>query len=397
VTAAGGPLITAPSIVSVTFPGDPLAAQLTSFGSNVASTTYWDAVRAGYCIGTSCVGDGPAGTAVALTAAPAASYTDSTQGGASTLQTWLAGLITANTLPAPTANTIYALYFPATVSVTLDGAASCTDFFGYHNQMTMGTQTVVYSVINECAPPQGSLPSTLLGETTDTASHEFMESATDGITTGNMGGFYLDTTKASTWAWNDILGGEVADLCVDEFGLGLDIVTENGFTVQRIWSLSQAAAGKNPCVPIPSGEVYFNAFPEQVDVIENVGDSMTITVDALSDAAMGAWTVSAQDWSGGTSPYLSFTIQGGTTNDAGTPSIQVQSGDRIQVTVKLLADPSTAPNQEADGAIVSVNSGQTAAHFWPFFSLTPAEATGAGLSRVPRHHVPIHHPVLHHF
>jgi hypothetical protein len=379
VTSHGGTVLTAPDVVTVTFSADTLAPELASFGSSVASSSYWDTVRAGYCIGAMCIGDGPAGTAVALTTAAAASYTDSSQGAASTLQTELASLITGNQVPAPTANTVYMLYFPATTTITLDGAASCSSFYGYHNQMTLSGQTIVYSVIPECPAPSMSPPITLLQNTTITASHEIVESSSDGVFTANTGGFYLDESTSASWAWGDVQGGfEIADLCVDPFGLAQDETTESGFTVQRIWSIDQAAAGKNPCVPIPAGEVYFSAFPTTEVVQLDVGMSQTIEVDALADGAMAPWTLLPQDWtlSSNNATYLSFSIQGVTTPDGGTPQTQVQSGDQIQLTVTLLADPGSTPNGEADGVLVSANGTQTTAtkvHFWPFVVLTPAE------------------------
>jgi len=55
-----------------------------------------------------------------------------------------------------------------------------------------------------------------------------------------------------------VADGEVADFCVDQFGLTTqhDTATAGTNTVQRIWSVSAATAGTNPCVPIPSGEIY---------------------------------------------------------------------------------------------------------------------------------------------
>jgi hypothetical protein len=380
----GGTLIKAPHIVSVTFPGDSMASELNQFGASITSTCYWDAIRAGYCSGTSastCIGDGPAGTAVALTSPPAASYTDSDQGGPSSLQTFLSGLISAKTLPEPDDNTIYALYFPVSTSISLDGAKSCHVFDGYHNSMTVGSVNVAYAVIPECPAEAGSLPATTLENTTITGSHEFVEAASD-----TNSGFYLNLQDEATWAWNDIQGGEIGDLCVDPFGLGLDEVTEGGFTVQRIWSVDNAAAGRNPCVPIPAGEVYFNTYTANSVLVMDVGASVTINLTAFADGTMPAWTVLPEDWTESQTQYLSFSIAGGTNTDAG-PEIQMSSGDTVQLTVTLLADPSNENDGvvvgEADGVIVSANGNEqtaTAAHWWPFAVVTTAAAADAGVT-----------------
>jgi hypothetical protein len=69
----------------------------------------------------------------------------------------------------------------------------------------------------------------------------------------------------------------------------------------------------------------------------------------------------------------------------------VKSGDRIQVTVTLTADPGSTTNGEADGVIVSANGGPTTAtqaRFWPFVVLTTAEARDAGVTMGRRHGAP---------
>jgi hypothetical protein len=232
---------------------------------------------------------------------------------------------------------------------------------------------------------------TTLQNTTITASHEFIETATDGSLSAFS--YALDLGNPATYGWADVSSIEIGDLCVDPFGLGQDEATENGFTVQRIWSATQASAGKNPCVPVPAGEVYFNAFTTVSVVTVDIGKSIDIEVDALADGPMGSWTVLPQDWTDFTNPnpnpFLSYAIQGGTFTDAG-PVLQVQSGDKLVLTVTLTADPINAPYHEADGVIVSVNSTKTAAHWWPFIVLTPAEAADAGIMMMKRNGI---HPL----
>jgi hypothetical protein len=389
VADSGDPVIAAAKIVSITFSTEANATQIAAFGDGLASSCYWDAIRAGYCNNgstTACIGDGPTGVTIGLSMSPASSYTDPSAGGG-TLQTFLQGLITAGTVPAPDSNTIYQMYFPMSTAIDMDGAQSCQAFDGYHGSMVVGSQTAFYSVIPECTAPQMTPQITTLQNTTITASHEAIETATDGNLAGN-GGYYLDTQNSeATWGWDDIQGGEVADLCVDPFLLGLDEFTENGFIAQRIWSVPNAAAGKNPCVPIPAGEVYFNAYPEKTTLVMNVGDSQTITVHAQADGTMPAWTLLPQDWTDytGQTTYLSFSF-----GDAGVTSAQVSSGDAVPLTITLTADPSSTQSQEADGVLVSANSTDpnsvTAAHFWPFVVITTAQATSWGATEMKRIH-----------
>ncbi len=65
------------------------------------------------------------------------------------------------------------------------------------------------------------------------------------------------------------------------------------------------------------------------------------------------------------------------------PQISVNNGSTVEVTVTLLEDPGSLPTREADGSIVSVSgdlANPTAAHYWPFVVMTPADALDSGVS-----------------
>jgi hypothetical protein len=398
----GGGLLTAPEIVNVTFAGDPLASEIQAFGASVTSSAWWNTVRAGYCEGSGgpCVGDGSS-TTIELTTAAEATYTDSAEGGPSTLQQWLASALSSGQLPAPeagaTSNTVYAIYLPPTTTITLDGLASCTaeGFGGYHNSwMANGFQVVPYVVVAECEPLSPPFPNvaanTLLQDTTFDASHEIVEVSTDPIPPT---GYTLDGTNPDNWGWIDVTGGgEAADMCVDLLGLNQDQTTDGTFTVQRIWSNSRAAASLDPCNPAPAGDVYFNAAPSQAFFVLDVGASATFDVDAFSFAAMNDWTLQALDWSDSTTTsYLTFSIEGGMQTSTG-PSIQVNDGSTVHVTVTLTQEPGGLDTREADGAIVSFSGSPdspTAGHIWPFAVMSTADAMDAGISPGTKvvHHV----------
>ena len=391
VTYNGGSLLTAPSPVTVTFAGDAMASQLETFGQSLTSSAWWDAVRVGICAdpGGPCVGKGAPGVSVEVPSAAPASYTDSTVGGASTLQQWLVAALSSGALPAPAAgaisNTIYVVYLPQTTTVSLDGQRSCANgsFVGYHNWFTSGSQKVPYAVVVECAPtapPFASVPvTTLLQQTTIAASHEIVEATTDPIPDT---GYALDPNNTANWGWLDVTGGgELADMCVDLLGLNQDHASDGAFTVQRIWSNSRAAALQDPCVPLLTGAVYFNAAPRQSFFVLPVGGSATFDVDAFSFEPTSSWTLTPQDWSDSTATYLSFSIEGGIATQAG-PTLQVHDGASVRVTVTLTKDPGSLDVGEADGALVSFSgdpSAPTAAHFWPFAVMSDADATDAGI------------------
>jgi hypothetical protein len=382
-----GGVILAPQLVTVTFPSDPYTSQLVAFGDGVESSSWWTTVIKGYCEGPSgaCIGAGATATSVVYPTAPASSYTDSVEGGPSTLQTWLASALASGDLPPPSAgdisNTLYLLYFPASTTITLDGTGGCENYDGYHAAMVYGGQQVPYAVISECpGAGMGVPPITTLQGTTITAAHEILEAATDpsDLTTG----YYLNLYDPSTYGWNDVEGGEVADVCVDVFGFDQDEWAEGDFTVQRIWSNAQAAAGGDPCAPLTMESVYFNAAPKQSFFVLDVGSSLTFEIDAFSVAPRDDWTLTVQDWSlYPTNPYLSFSIVGGTVDKNLGDIIQVNNGSKVQVKMTLESDPGDNPNGEADGAILSFTGKfqGAPASFWPFAVMSPADAEDAGV------------------
>jgi hypothetical protein len=221
---------------------------------------------------------------------------------------------------------------------------------------------------------------TTLQGTTITASHEIIEASTDpsDISTG----YYLNLDDPNNFGWNDIEGGEVADVCVDVFGFDQDEWPEGDFTVQRIWSNTQAAAGGDPCAPLTTDYVYFNAAPTESFFVMDVGSTLTVDIDAFSVAPRADWTLTVEDWSlYPKNPYLSFSIVGGTVDKNLGDIIQVNNGSKIQVKMTLESDPGDNPNGEADGAILSF-TGQfkgAPAHYWPFAVMSPADAEDAGI------------------
>lgn len=365
----GGGVLTAPEVVTVTFPGDSMAQQLEAFGDGILQTCWWDTVRAGYCEanGMNCVGRGvvPMKPHVELTAAAAASYTDSSQGGASSLQQFIQQQVSNGTFPAPDANTIYTLYFPSGTSISLDGAQSCVNggFGGYHNSTTVtppgGSNTVVsYAVVPRCT--------NTLGEITFAASHELSEASTDPHVGQNQIGYYISQTNLDYLPWALLGGGEIGDLCVDPTGANQDQTTatlgNNTWTVQRIWSNGNAAASLDPCVPMPSSEVYFNLAPEagHGTLQMAVGSTQTFTATAFSTGPMAAWTIEGLDAAQlqGQTPIVQVSLSAGT----------AKNGDSVTVTVKLNSTPPPYPGTNFSAEpyfLVSAVSQQGPIHLWP--------------------------------
>ncbi len=345
----GGRILKSIHIVTVTFGDDALASTLNDFGDKITASTWWDTISAQYCDKSgACVGRGTSGDHRIITAPIASSYKDTSDGTPSTLQTAIAGWVADGSLPPPTPDTLYAFYFPASTNLTLDGDVGCQVWGAYHNSMMLtppagadaGTAgETAYAVMPRC---MGGLK-----ELTVAASHEFTEAATDPIV--GQEAYYMNDPL-----WGALGGGEDGDLCVDSTG-GDDTYLEGAYTVQRIWSIPSAASGHDPCVPIPPGEVYFNAAPikgsEQISLA--VGESATYEVDAFSDAPMADWDIHATDFAklSGNPTNLSFSFDRTT----------VHNGSKPHVTVTLDSKPSGSPY--ALYGIVSKSG--TTTHFWP--------------------------------
>jgi hypothetical protein len=391
----GGGVVATPQIVTVTFAGDPLASDLATFGSSLVSSSWWEALQSDCPAGT-CVGAGQA-TSVAIPTPAAATYTDSAGGNGSTLQQWVSATLTAGGLPAPSggaiSNSVYVLYLPQTTTVSFDGAQSCSSaspngYDGYHNSMSVGQQRVSYAVVVECPPqpPQFSnvAPTTLLESVTLSASHEIAEAVTDPLP---VTGYALDDAHVENLPWIDVTGGgELGDLCVDLLGLNQDRSSQDGLSLQRIWSIPRSAAGLEPCNPVPSGDTSFNVAPRRAFFALDVGTSATFSVDAFSYRPMADWTLAAVDASGSTDTYLTFAIAGGKPTPMG-PAVQIHAGAAVEVTVTLAKDPSSLATRRADGLLVSFSgapSTPSAAHFWPIAVTTSAGDAGGGTGTMRR-------------
>jgi hypothetical protein len=104
-------------------------------------------------------------------------------------------------LPARDLETLYMVYFPVSVTISLDGLTSCQDFGAYHFASVddkLSKKNIFYAVEPDCHYS--------LGSATFVASHEFAEATTDNVPTP---GSFPDFPQA----WNDANGFEIADKC----------------------------------------------------------------------------------------------------------------------------------------------------------------------------------------
>jgi hypothetical protein len=295
VVSNGGPTLATPKLVPVYFANDDTSFtdQLTTFMNKLSTSSFWLPAVSEY-------GVGAISTATPITLAEQAPATIDD----ADIQTWLASKIDDATLPAPDANTIYALYYPDGTTVTLgSNGTSCQDFGAYHDNITYKTGDVAYAVMPRCSDF-----GTVLDSTTAAASHEFIEAATDPYPQTQAAFAQVDDNHA---LWEFVLGGgEVGDMCA-QFQASYVTPADLGFLVQRSWSNAAAKVGHDPCQPADKS-AYFNSMPVLTDKISiggqittkgihiPVGSSGTVEVDLFSDADTGGpWTVSATDTGNG--------------------------------------------------------------------------------------------------
>jgi hypothetical protein len=424
----GGPILTAPQIVTFTFSTTPGATQLQAFGQTITQTDWFAAVTKDYCIpGGACITSGPAGLSVDITTAAAATYIDTMGQGSATggtdleqfMNQEISAAVTAKTIPAPTANSLYAFYFPTTSTIWMgavnQGGQSCRDFGGYHSAMlyTDGKTPIVYAILPDCG--DGTAQDDLPGMTI-AASHEIVEATTDPNSNG-VPAWYLDQPQTADagvttaqfrndpWATSSQFG-EVGDNC-ESIQDSIWPLDDAGTLVQRIWSSSAAALGHNPCVPVPKGEAYYNASTDKALYVANVGDTFTVDVSAFSDLPRASWRLDAVDQTptqmgtpGNPMPYLKLEFVNGATGSDGISSLVcVNNGSTGQIKVTLLADPTQDMSlvqgeewPEADGVVYSADITRAQVNplpdggtyvtfpyqFWAFGVITPATAAMIG-------------------
>jgi MYXO-CTERM domain-containing protein len=163
----------------------------------------------------------------------------------SQIGSYLDGLINAGKIPAPDSDTIYQIYFPSNVSITLQGSKSCQVFCAYHNSYKHNGQLARYSVIPDITTGscgQGCGGSTPINNLTDVSSHELIEAVTDPD--GNSA--WVDTSSQSC--------GEIGDICNGQkcstSGTG-KTACPTSYVVQLEWSnKNNACIAQDPSIMV---------------------------------------------------------------------------------------------------------------------------------------------------
>jgi hypothetical protein len=275
---------------------DSLAEYNTTIAAQVGS-------KAGSAGTGQTIGRGNYAGTYALTTIPSGNVTDAQ------IQTALEGAINAKTLPQPDENTLYAIYFPPGVRITIDGDTSCLGFGAYHDATPLTQHHAAYAVMPDCGDSFSGV--------TSVSSHELVEAITD-----------FDPTPADSpdypQAWNTSDGNEVGDLC--ESSQGTVSTPLGSFTAQGIWDqLTHAckvthAAAADHAVNAATLEVSLAA-----------GASRTITFQTQTVA--------------GTAQRLTLAVKAPPGVTATLASGTATSGDDVTVTLAASADAAVKDGQ----------------------------------------------------
>ena len=116
------------------------------------------------------------------------------------IRNYLAGLFNSGKV-SPSIDTIYGVYFPSGMRVTLSGGASCWTFCGYHGVFTYGGLQIKYAAFPFLDCSACKLSSLSVADMlTIVTSHEVREAVTD-------------PGDNNVYGWYDAAGYEADDKC----------------------------------------------------------------------------------------------------------------------------------------------------------------------------------------
>jgi hypothetical protein len=266
----GGAIVANPRIITVTFKNYPFTPDVVAFAAWLPTTKWFSAWSADYGIKTLTAG----GSFVIPTAPP---VTDLSNFEA---QPYLLSKIADHTLPKPKNGDVLAFYMPGQTGCNLNGG---------HQQLGYPGVQAEFLLMYDCSQSTSVDPDQL-ATLESTMSHELAEAVTD-----DYGAWNEDDPLVNT-----VAGGEIADMCA--FFNTTKQVSGRAFTWQRIFSNKAAAAGKNPCVPVPSDDaIYYSVTtPQRIRTVSKSKSDKTYTfpITGWSTAARSDWGVAVHPQTG---------------------------------------------------------------------------------------------------
>jgi hypothetical protein len=277
------------------------------------------------------IGRGNYVASLTLTNIPSGNVTDAQ------IQTTLDQAFVAGTLPPPDDNTLYAIYFPSGVTISLDGSSSCSSFGAYHEAI-IETQRhdAYYAVMPDCG-------SSFAGRTS-VSSHELIEAITDNLPTPASSPDYPQ-------AWNDSMGNEMGDLCHTSGTVTTDF---GSFSVQTIWD--ERTQTCKTFSSDASKDFNVSVSPNVATVALNAPMNLTVKTAASVGAAQPL-TLSASAPTGVTATVSPTTVMAG-----GTATLTVTATNALAQAVQIVvrADSAGTPVQTHTATLLLSSNGAPA-------------------------------------
>jgi hypothetical protein len=285
IRSSGGDVLKNPRVVPIIYPNDPLTQKIRGFFDKLPGSNYWGTLASNYG-----VGDITSGNAIMLDfAAPPLVDEDG-------VRSWFESNLDGSQpeFGAADPNAIYILFLPQMTAATYYGASLCNSphLSGYHGDGIAGGGTrITYAVVARCADDIDTL--------TIEASHQLVDAAANPRPSIAPGFGAMDPDFLP---WAQLPGAQVATMCESSSPASV-FSSELGFAVHQVWSNAAAKAGKAPCFPSATGDVYFNSAPvltEDVTMGSHttkglklaVGETKTIDLHLFSDGDTGgSWTI----------------------------------------------------------------------------------------------------------
>jgi hypothetical protein len=360
----GGPVLTSPQVVTLTFRGDAHATLYQQFDEWMVGSEWFATIGADYGVSN--------GTNTNYTINETAPATL----GDSDVQVLIERLILDGGLTPPQVDDggvapmqLYMIYFPYGTTIADSSiGTSCRNFGAYHSEDSAFTTPFAYGVMPTCYRDY-------VYYTEVSASHELAEASTDPFVGGAPGSptgpAYTNINYNNGWV------GEVGDNC-EPFDTGYVVDGGTYYAVQRVWSNSAADAGKQPCIPavdMPYANVspgnaipttcYDPSSPEPCTSVYypvTPGSSFELTFTGWTDrpAVAAGITWAPYAVAGLLMPSFSPIVT--------LDKYNLRNGEQVHVTVDI---PSGTPSQSAGmfTLISGFDNGNYA--YWPVVVLTP--------------------------